>query len=115
METNKIKNKMLESFAWGIFIVTYGVGWFLQDVYQTDFSGYTPVVIGLILMGLNLARAGTGISVSKGSLTIGILSFTFGSAGLLGYALPLIPAIVIVLGVAIIIDATELPEKWHIC
>lgn len=115
METNKITNKMLESFAWGIFIFTSGVGWFLQDVYQTDLSGYTPVIIGLILIGLNLARAGTGISVSKGSLAIGILSFTFGSAGLLGYTLPLIPAIVILIGVAIIIDANEHPKKWHIC
>ena len=115
METNKITNKMLESFAWGIFLLTYGIGWALQDAYQTDLSSYTPVVIGLILMGLNLARAGIGISVSHGSLAIEILSFTFGSAGLFGYTLPLIPAIVIVIGVAIIIDAKEHPEKWQIC
>jgi hypothetical protein len=109
------KNKILESIAWGIFLLTYGIGWALQDAYQTDLSGYTPVVIGLILIGLNVVRAGTGISVSKGSLAIGILSFTFGSAGLLGYALPLIPAIVILIGIAIIIDANENPKKWHIC
>lgn len=110
-----VNNKTLESIAWGIFLLTYGIGWALQNVYQTDLSGYTPVVIGLILLGLNLARSGTGITVSKGSLAIGILSFTFGTAGLLGYALPLVPAIVIVIGIAIIIDAKDNPKKWHIC
>jgi hypothetical protein len=109
------KNKILESIAWGIFLLTYGIGWALQDMYQTDLSGYTPVVIGLILMGLNLARAGTGFPVSQGSLAIGILSFTLGSAGLLGYAIPIIPAIVILVGVAIIIDAKTNPKKWDIC
>jgi len=110
-----VNNKVLESVAWGIFILIFGIGWLLQEVYHTDLSGYTPVVIGLILIGLNVARAGTGITVSKGSLAIGILSFLFGGAGLFGIALPLIPAIVILIGVAVIVDAKAHPEKWHIC
>jgi hypothetical protein len=110
-----VKNKELESVAWGIFILTSGIGWFLQELYQTDLSGYTPVVIGLILIGLNVARAGTDITVSKGSLAIGILSFVSGSAGLFGYALPLMPAVVILVGVAVIVDEKARPEKWLMC
>ena len=78
-----------------------------------ELSGYTPVVIGLILIGLNVARAGTSITVSKGSLAIGILCLGFGSAGLFGITLPLIPAIITLIGVTVIIDAKEHPEKWQ--
>ena len=107
-----INNKVLESVAWGIFILTSGIGWLLQEVYQSDLSGYTPVVIGIILSGLNVARAGTNITVSKGRLAIGILSFVFGGAGLFGIVLPLAPAIAILIGVALIVDAKKHPEKW---
>jgi CHASE2 domain-containing sensor protein len=80
-----------------------------------DLNGYTPVVIGLILISLNAARAGTCIPISIGSLATGVLCLTFGGARLLGYALPLVPAIVVLIVSTIVIDAVTHPENRRLC
>jgi len=63
--------------------------------------------VGLILLGLNVARAGVGIRMSKFSLFIGIVAFAVGGAGILGYSLPLIPTIVILIGLFILAETMQ--------
>jgi len=63
--------------------------------------------VGLILLGLNVARAGVGIRMSKFSFFIGMVAFAVGGAGILGYSLPLIPTIVILIGLFILAEAIQ--------
>lgn len=102
-----VSNKVLERFAWGIFIISIGAGWFVEEYYRVELGRFLPFTVGLILIGLNIARASTGIRISKGSLGIGIVCFVIGGAGILGYSLPLVPTIVMLIGLFIIAEARQ--------
>jgi len=100
-----VSNKALGSLAWGLFIILIGVGWWAADYYQMDTGPYTALGVGLILIGLNVARAGTGIKVSKFSLFVGLVALAIGGAGILGYSLDLFITVVILIGLFIIGEA----------
>lgn len=98
-------NKALDGLAWGFFIILIGIGWWAGDYYQMDTGPYTAFGVGLILIGLNAARAGSGTKLSKFSLFVGLVAFAIGGAGILGYSLDLFITIVILIGLFIIGEA----------
>ena len=98
-------NKALDGIAWGLFIILIGVGWWAADYYQMDTGPYTALGVGLILIGLNATRAGTGTKISKFSLFVGLVALAIGGAGVLGYSLDLFITIVILIGLFIIGEA----------
>lgn len=100
-----VSNKVLDTLAWGFFIILVGFGWWAAGYYQIDTGPYTAFGVGLILIGLNLARAGSGIKISKFSLFVGVVAFAIGGAGVLGYSLDLFITIVILIGLFIIGEA----------
>ena len=100
-------SKALGGLAWGAFFLLIGAGWVAGDYYQIDTGPYVAFGVGLIIIGLNVARAGAGIRVSKFSLFIGIVAFAIGGAGILGYSLELLPTIVILIGLFIIAEAIQ--------
>lgn len=104
-------NRAFESIAWGVFIILIGIGWWAGDYYQIDTGPYIALGVGLILIGLNAVRAGTRIKISKFSLFIGLVAFAMGGAGILGYSLPLIPTILILIGLFILAGAIEKLSK----
>ena len=107
-----VRNKALNGLAWGAFIILIGAGWLAGDYYQIDTGPYVAFGVGLILIGLNIARSGFGLRISNFSLFIGIIAFAIGGAGILGYSLPLIPTIVILIGLFIIAEAVQKLAKW---
>lgn len=102
-----VSNKALEGIAWGAFIIMIGIGWWAGDYYQMDTGPYLALGVGIILIGLNAIRAGTGISISKFSLFVGIIALAIGGAGILGYSLDLFATIVILIGLFIIASAVQ--------
>lgn len=102
-----VTNKALESLSWGAFLVLIGFGWWAGEYYQVDTGSYVAFSVGLILIGLNLTRAGVGLRMSKFSLFIGMIAFAIGAAGILGYSLPLVPTIMILIGLFIIAEASH--------
>lgn len=98
-------NRTLDSLAWGLFIVLIGAGWYIGAVYQIETGAYIALGVGLILLGLNLARSQMGIKVSKFSLFIGLVALAIGIAGILGYALDLFLTVIILIGLFIIGEA----------
>ena len=100
-------NKTLDSLAWGLFIVLIGVGWYIGAVYEMDTGSYIAVGVGLILIGLNLARNQMGIKISKFSLVVGLVALAIRIAGVLGYALDLFLTVIILIGLFIIGEAIE--------
>jgi hypothetical protein len=107
MNKNAINNKLLNGVAWGAFFVVLGLGWIASMAYTMEVSAFIAVGAGIILVAINLARIGMNISISKFSLFIGILVLALGSAGVIGYSLPLIPTLIVLVGMFAIAEGLQ--------
>jgi len=99
------RNVALTSLAWGLFFVLIGVSWAASSYYNV--IPYVALGTGIILIGLNVARTGLGVSLSKFSLFIGIIALVFGGASVMGYGLPLFETIIVLIGLFIIAEAAR--------
>jgi len=99
------RNVALTSLAWGLFFVLIGLSWAVSNV--VDVVPYVALGAGIILIGLNVARTGLGMRLSKFSLFIGIVAFAFGGVALMGYELPLFETIIVLIGLFIIAEAAR--------
>ena len=61
--------------------------------------------LGLILLGLNAARRIRGLKTSGFGLIVGLIALAAGIARIIGQELPLIPILLIILGVGLVIKA----------
>ena len=104
MENTRTLNRNLEMVAWGAFFIWWG---------GTELSNFLPhgtgaIGIGLIFLGLNMARSLNGIPTSGFSTTLGILALVLGgldlasSAVRLPFELPIFAILLIVLGVILL-------------
>jgi hypothetical protein len=100
-------NKLLDAIAWGVFIVLLGASCIASYYYAMDTGIYLALGTGLILIALNLVRRTTGISISKFSLFIGLLALALSLSGIVGYALPFIPTIIVLVGLFIVAEAIQ--------
>jgi hypothetical protein len=100
-------NKLLDAIAWGVFIVLLGAGWLVGSQYNIETGIYIALGAGLILIALNVARSGMGINISKFSLFIGFLALALSGSGILGYAMPFIPTVIVLVGLFIVAEAMQ--------
>ena len=107
MEQKSTTNKVLDAIAWGVFIVLLGVGWIASSYYSMDTGIYIALGVGFILIALNVARMSLRISVSKFSLFIGVLALALSGAGLLGFAMPFVPTVIVLVGLFIVAQAVQ--------
>ena len=98
-------SKAFDGFAWGLFIVLLGVGWFVEAETGIETSPYVSLGVGLILISLNGARVLNKTRISKFSLFIGLIALAMGITGILGYTFELIPTIIILIGLFMIGEA----------
>jgi len=96
--------RMLTTLAWGLFFILLGGAWIYSEAYQVDVGTAIALGVGLILIGLNLARSSMGISMSKFSLGIGILALLIGLARYFGLKVDILPLIIILIGLFIIAE-----------
>lgn len=101
------KSVALTSLAWGLFFVVIGVSWGLSSYYTVNVIPIVSLSVGIILIGINIARTSLGMSLSKFSLFIGIIALAFGGAALMGYSLPLWQTIIVLIGLFIIAEAVR--------
>jgi hypothetical protein len=100
MKTEQSKKDEYETIAWGLFFIWWGI----TEVFQSLPSGTGAIGIGLILLGMNAARARSGIPTSSFSSTLGILALIFGGLELVGpvlslpYEIPTFAILLMVLG-----------------
>ncbi len=107
MEQKTLRNKIFDSAAWGAFIITLGAGWLASEYYQVDTIAYIALGAGIILIALNFARYTSGVSISKFSLFVGILVLALSGSGIVGYALPFFPTLILVIGLFVVAKAAE--------
>lgn len=99
------RNVALTSIAWGVFFVWIGLSWIASEYYKVSMGSYVALGVGVILIGLNLARTLLKLKPSKFSLFIGILALAFGGASIAGFELPIWQTILILIGLFIIAEA----------
>ena len=95
-------NKRLESIAWGIFLIMIGCLWLIPNRPFPEGAGL--IGIGIILLGLNLARNLSGIKMSGTTIFLGALSLIVGISDLFGLDLPFFPILIILWGVSHILE-----------
>ena len=93
-------NKRLESIAWALFIIMIGCLWLVPD--EQVPQGTWSIGVGLILLGLNAARAMNGIRMSGFTIGLGILALLSGLGDWLGLDLPIFAILLILLGLNIL-------------
>jgi hypothetical protein len=106
-----VSDKDLSSLAWGLVIVLIAVGGLAARYYQISTVAYIALGVGLILIGLNLARGYMGIGVSWFTQTIGGIAFAVGIYGLTGVELSFIAIFVIMFGLYIL--AETMAKRKH--
>lgn len=98
----QLLNKRLEGIAWALFLIMIG-GLGLVPKSQVP-EGVWLIGVGLIMLGLNVARRLNAIKMSGGTIVLGILALLSGLGSLLGVAMPLFPILLILLGVHALYD-----------
>jgi hypothetical protein len=97
--------RTLTTLAWGLFFILVGGAWIYGETYHMDTGTIIAIGVGLILIGLNLARSSIGIGMSKFSLALGILALLIGLARYFGMKVDIVPLIIILIGLFIVAEA----------
>jgi hypothetical protein len=100
MNNGQKSNHRFEVLAWGAFFIWWGI----TELFPALPEGLGAIGIGLILLGLNMARSLNGIPASGFTTTLGILALVLGSLELSGpilrlpFEVPVFAILLIVLG-----------------
>ena len=100
MENTRKLNPDLGTLAWGAFFILWGI----TEMFKSLPDGMGTVGIGIILVGLNLARSWKGQPTSGFTTTFGILALLLGALQLarpylrLSFELPIFAILLLALG-----------------
>lgn len=109
MENTRKSTFDLEAVAWGAFFILWGITELLPSLPK----GTGAVGIGIILIGLNLARSWNGQPTSSFTTTLGILALLLGGLELarpllnLSFELPIFAILLLTLGLITLIRAMK--------
>ncbi|HMD79213.1 MAG TPA: hypothetical protein VKF39_04435 [Nitrososphaerales archaeon] len=107
-----MNSETLTNVFWGLFLVWFGAvafvnkGDFVTLVNGSSYSALLGLGTGLLLLAMNLVR--NSLRMKVGSLTLGlgvILAVFYAPQVFLGISAPLLPTLLIILGVALVIGA----------
>ena len=109
MENTRKSNFDLEAVAWGAIFILWGITELLPSLPK----GTGAVGIGIILVGLNLARSWNGQPTSGFTTAIGILALLLGGLELarpllhLSFELPIFAILLLTLGLITLMRAMK--------
>jgi hypothetical protein len=104
MDNTRTLNRNFEAITWGAILIWWGV----TELVVSLPHGVGAIGIGLILLGLNLARSLNGIPNRGFTTTVGILALVLGVLELassvlhLSFDLPIFSILLIVLGLVVL-------------
>jgi hypothetical protein len=104
MNNTQIMNRNFEAIAWGALFIWWGITEWVTSLPD----GVGAIGIGLILIGMNIARLISGLPASRFSATLGILALVWGGLELAGallslpFEIPVFAILLIVLGVIVL-------------
>jgi hypothetical protein len=97
--------RTLTTVAWGLFFIVIGGAWFYTQITGMDVWTVVAIGVGLVLIGLNIAREEIGARIGRLSLGVGILALLIGFARYEGVRVDVVPLIIILIGLFIIAEA----------
>lgn len=104
MNNTQTLNRNYEVIGWGAIFIWWGI----TELFQFLPNGSGAIGIGLILLGVNVARSRNGIPTSGFTTTIGILALLWGGLELAGavlslpFELPVFAILLITLGLLLL-------------
>ncbi len=104
MENTRKSNIDFSAIAWGAFFILWGI----TEMFKSLPDGTGTVGIGVILLGLNLARSWKGQPISGFTTTLGVLALLLGGLQLarpflhLSFELPIFAILLMVLGLIVL-------------
>jgi hypothetical protein len=108
----ELNNETLTNIFWGLFLIWFGVvaivnnGNFTSLLNGSKDSAILGLGTGLLLLAMNLLRSALRLSI--GSLTLGlgvILVVFYAPQVFFGLSAPLLPTLLVILGVVLVIGA----------
>ena len=109
MENTRKSNLDLDTIGWGAFFILWGI----TEMFRSLPEGTGAIGIGIILIGLNLARLYKREPISGFTTTFGILALLLGALQLarqylqLPFELPIFAILLLVLGLITLISAMK--------
>ena len=100
MENTRKLNPDLDTIAWGVLFILWGI----SELFPSLPEGAGAIGIGIILIGLNLARSWKGQPTSGFTTTFGVLALLLGALQLarpylhLSFELPIFAILLLALG-----------------
>jgi len=91
-----------------VFIMTGGL-WLAPKAMFPE--GSWLVGAGLILLGLNAARRIRGVKTSGFGIIVGLVAFAAGIGRIIGQDLPVVPVLLIILGIGLVLRAAAGKES----
>jgi len=105
MENVRTLNRNLEVMAWGALFIWWGI----TELFPFLPHGAGAIGVGLILLGLNVARLLSGVRTSGLTITLGVLALVWGGLELAGsllalpFQIPVFAVLLIVLGAIMLV------------
>ena len=99
----------LEEIALALVLIMTGALWLAPKAIFPE--GAWLAGVGLILLGLNAARGIRGLKTSGFGIIAGLIALAAGVGRIIGRDIPIVPALLIVLGVALIVKAAAASGK----
>ncbi len=99
-----MEDRKLTGVAWGLFFVLVGVSLALQEIQKLDPWPIVALGLGLILVGLNLARKAAGLGFGRFTFIVGIVALLVGLGPLVRVPIPLLPAVIVLVGLFIVAE-----------
>ena len=96
----EVREKRLDEIAWGSFLAV--MGGLLLVPEETLPRGLWLIAIGIILVGVNVARYVSHIKINGFIAVLGVFAFAAGIAAFLGVNIPLFAILLIVVGAGIL-------------
>ena len=97
--------KRLDEIALALALIMTGALWLAPKAIFPE--GTWLVGVGLILLGLNAARRIGGVKTSGFGIIVGLIASAAGVGRIIGQDLPLVPVLLIILGLGLVIRAAS--------
>lgn len=105
-ESSEPRKQQINSYIEGLSAATFliGLGIILLFPKLNIVNNIWILLAGIILVGGNVARIIYGIKMQMASIILGIFAILYWFKNLAGFNLPIIPILLIILGITIIIN-----------
>lgn len=100
-DERKAVDKRLENIGWALFLIMIGCLALVPGDLVPE--GTWLLGTGLIMLGLNVARRMKGLAMSGFTLFLGTIAVLIGIGDMFGIDMPLIPILIILVGLNIIV------------